>query len=603
MDDEPHGEESSDDDFEWDLEMELLCLPASGGSVRQMQRLAARIAKGCGQVPAHVVQLGNLSADSHRERDMHRWATRQAWRKLLPAPFEVDLPFTANQIDESVATHAMLLPHEAFARIAEHPDLCQVLFTGAPGTLEDFWNKSAGCEWFERHPLHDEICRNPTLFVPFGIHGDDGGVYGSSNSVMVLTWGSVVQELVTLDSRILFTGVLLNTAVPGKTLDAMYKVFVWSLNCLAAGFYPEADHMGKEFSPEYEPTRYKLRGQRLNQAGLRCVFSELRGDWKWQGEALHLDQKYDTNFVCHLCRASTKIKRLWYTNFEKTAHIRNTRVRWSTFRDWYTDRYMRPEFFNIIGFTIWRCWSDAMHVLDLGVYQSIAASCLAELVEEGVWTHTGEDGYKVAHIAYKEWCVLRGLPPAPRFEKGRLFKTRTDFPKFTQQSAKASATRYIMRWLHYVLQRVDHAGSSMHSKRRLEMMAAFVDFEDTCERYGRFLPRAAAESLASSMERALLLASVLAAEASANDKFLWHIIPKFHMATHLAYDFAVDNLVNPRRTTCYADEDMVGRCKKIVQRCHGKTAGRSLVLRYAILVCTRWWTKMRGLRGLRQAEA
>ena len=144
--------------------------------------------------------------------------------------------------------------------------MCRVLFTGAPGTLEEFWNKSVGCEWFERHPLHDEICRNPTLFVPFGIHGDDGGVYGSSNSVMVLTWGSVVQELVTLDSRILFTGVLLNTAVPGKTLDAMYKVFVWSLNCLAAGFYPEADRMGKEFSPEYEPNRYKLRGATLESS-------------------------------------------------------------------------------------------------------------------------------------------------------------------------------------------------------------------------------------------------------------------------------------------------------------------------------------------------
>ena len=134
-------------------------------------------------------------------------------------------------------------------------------------------------------------------------------------------------------------------------------------------------------------------------------------------------------------------------------------------------------FFDIIGFNIWRCWCDAMHCLDLGVYQSVAASCLTELVEEGVWTHVGEDGFKVAHVAYKEWCVERGLPPAPRFEKARLFKKRTDFPKFTQQSAKASATRYIMKWLYQVLQRMDHAGSTVHSKRRLETMAAFDDFQ------------------------------------------------------------------------------------------------------------------------------
>jgi hypothetical protein len=520
----------------------------------------------------------------------------------LPEPYEVDVPYTANQIDELLAIHSMLLPHETFAAVAKYPDLFDVLF-GTPGKIEDFWAKTAGCEWFENHPLHDEICRNPTSFVPIGIHGDDGGVYGSSNSIMVLTWGSVVQELVTLDSRILFTGILLNTAVPSKTLDELYKVFVWSLNCLAAGFYPEADHIGKAFSLDYMPNRYKLRGQRLHQAGLRCIWSELRGDWKWQSEALHLDQNYATSYVCHLCRASAKIKRLWYTNFQRTAQpLRNTRVRWSTFRDWYADRYSRPEFFNIIGFSIWRCWCDAMHCLDLGVYQSVAASCLAELVEEGVWTHVGEDGFKVAHIAYKEWCVEHGLPPAPRFEKGRLFKKRTDFPKFSQQSAKASATRYIMKWLYQVLQRMDHAGSTVHSKRRLEMMAAFDDFEGTCERHGRFLPPAAVEKLAASMEKALVLMNGLASEASANDLFLWHIVPKCHMATHLAYDFCATG-VNPRRTTCYADEDMVGRCKKIVQRSHGRTAGRSLVLRYSILVCTRWWTRLKELRGLRHVPA
>ena len=45
------------------------------------------------------------------------------------------------------------------------------------------------------------------------------------------------------------------------------------------------------------------------------------------------------------------------------------------------------------------------------------------------------------------------------------------------------------------------------------------------------------------------------------------------MATHLAYDFAVAG-VNPRRITCYADEDMIGRVKRIVQKCHGGNAGR-----------------------------
>jgi len=130
------------------------------------------------------------------------------------------------------------------------------------------------------------------------------------------------------------------------------------------------------------------------------------------------------------------------------------------------------------------------------------------------------------------------------------------------------------------------------------MMNAFVGFEDLCERHGRWVPPMDTEQMSNFMETGLLHMNALAAEAAGNGLFFWHLIPKCHMATHLTYDFAMSG-VNPRRTTCYADEDMVGRCKKIVQHSHGKTAARSLVLRYAILVCTRWWTKLRELRGLR----
>ena len=70
---------------------------------------------------------------------------------------------------------------------------------------------------------------------------------------------------------------------------------------------------------------------------------------------------------------------------------------------------------------------------------------------------------------------------------------------------------------------------------------------------------------------------------------MWHILPKAHMTTHMAYDFAPQGR-NPRRITCYPDEDMVGKVKTIVEACHGKTAADRALFRYGILVCTRWWT-------------
>ena len=101
------------------------------------------------------------------------------------------------------------------------------------------------------------------------------------------------------------------------------------------------------------------------------------------------------------------------------------------------------------------------------------------------------------------------------------------------------------------------------------------------------------------MEKALIHLNCLHGDALEEREFLWHIAPKCHMATHLAYDFVAEG-VNPRRVNCYADEDMVGRIKRIVQRCHGAKAGTRVLDRYAILVGTRWWTRLAQLRGLRQ---
>ena len=77
---------------------------------------------------------------------------------------------------------------------------------------------------------------------------------------------------------------------------------------------------------------------------------------------------------------------------------------------------------------------------------------------------------------------------------------------------------------------------------------------------------------------------------------MWHTIPKNHLITHLMYDQAPQ--ANPRRVLCYADEEMVGKMKRIMERCHGSTAGRMGMHRYIILAGVRWWLKLGQLRGI-----
>ena len=87
------------------------------------------------------------------------------------------------------------------------------------------------------------------------------------------------------------------------------------------------------------------------------------------------------------------------------------------------------------------------------------------------------------------------------------------------------------------------------------------------------------------MERALKLYNALAAEAVKCGRALWRLRPKLHACTHIGFDHGG---TNPRWVHCYADEDMVGRMKRLYKKCHGATAPWRALQRYMIMVGLRW---------------
>jgi len=590
----------------WDLEMRLLCMPSTGGSVSEMQGLANDILQCCDNVPQHVKEIAALGGGSHTERNLHRWVAHQPWRALLPQAYDFEIAVTLDGgVHETTVEHSAFLPHEMVASLSECTELVSVLFAGrkntedTPGALEEYWSKVAHTKWMQSHPLLGEIQRQPNLCFPFGIHGDDAGVF-LNQKVLVLTFGSVAVEEQTLDTRILFTSVPIWKAVPGKTLNEVYKVFVWSLNYLQLGVWPHEDHTGKPFSRQHHPERFEKAGHSLTSIGLKGIWTELRGDWKWQWEALALPSFYNSNYICHLCRAHKKIRRLLYTDFRRDAQVRKTCVSWPKYRDWLAEAGdERPEITRLIGFDIWRCVTDAMHNLDLGVYQVVAASCLVELISEGVWPgDSNDERYAAAHHEYKGWCRARGLQPCPPFKGTTLNPGGLDTPSFTMHQAKGAQMKYIMMWLHTAVDR-GGAADAFHGAMRFGVIDQFVRFEKACDTPGKFLTPLAQKEVADAVENALVCLNALASEAIENRSFFWAVSPKDHMTTHLAYDFAGDG-VNPRRTTCYSDEDMVGRVKRITRACHGATATMRSLDRYAILVGTRWWARVANMRFNRQ---
>jgi hypothetical protein len=107
------------------------------------------------------------------------------------------------------------------------------------------------------------------------MHGDDAGIF-EHEKVLVLSWNSVAVQRSTIDNRMLFGVFPCSKMVPDRSLQMFYKVFVWSLKCLADGLFPHEDHLGVKFGPNYYPHRAALAGKALAGSFIGA-WSEFRG--------------------------------------------------------------------------------------------------------------------------------------------------------------------------------------------------------------------------------------------------------------------------------------------------------------------------------------
>jgi hypothetical protein len=251
----------------------------------------------------------------------------------------------------------------------------------------------------------------------------------------------------------------------------------------------------------------------------------------------------------------------------------------------------RSPLYSILGFSHLRCWVDALHCLDLGILQSIIPSAMLELTEEGVWPGGSRaDRYLEAHRDYKLWCHDRNEVPAPRFVDSKWCPDG-NFPMLSQTGHQ---TRMMQFWLRDVCSR-PRVTRNAHGRIRLALFEALATYDEVCSRNSRFIVTEDLEVLKDAAECALFCFNALAVEAVMIGRLLWLMRPKAHMLTHQAFDQA--EWANPRVVHCYADEDMLGRFKNMIDRCHGATAGRRATHRYFILFGIRLWLMHGRLRS------
>lgn len=321
--------------------------------------------------------------------------------------------------------------------------------------------------------------------------------------------------------------------------------------------------------------------------------------------ALELQQYWQTANCCHLCGAhKTEIQSL-YTDFRRAGRTRRSL---RSHAEWLA---LAPAggpspLTAIPGFCIWRCSFDIMHTLELGILQvaipsalqELATTAPAEVAGAGSIFGMGPPAARMCEATrqYHRWCAVNGVASkvsriTPAWIEGAT-------PAISQKHAKAAALRSMMYWLRDIC--VAAAGGSGHSALRAAFFDCLVKADEVMRAHGRFLPAQAGEDLAKHVEDALLAYNALAVSSFRAGARLWPLKPKLHALTHIAYDHC---RVNPRSVHCYADEDMVGRVKRIYIRCHPSSAPLRSLERYVLHTTVRWWREMRRARGLLPAPA
>lgn len=580
------------------LLIDILCDAAIGStSCEQVRKICAGINIGTDHSNFGVAELGGMSPKNF-ERDMHRWASRQAWMELLPELYSYPLRLLDSAgLAEVELPHFFILPHELFHTLHNAgTDIFEHVF-GSTQDLVSWWDGASASpnDWFREHPVIP--CAPPALRVPLGMHGDDGGMHGQE-PVLVLSWNSVAAKPRDW-SRLLFTMVKVSS-VGKDTMHTVYDILRWSFQALADGTFPAADHAGRPFSKSYQANRFHLAGKAL-AAGIRGVWSEMRGDWKYLKEALMLKHHYGTRpRICHLCEASKAEGDCVYTDFTATAGHRCTLTTSSAWHAAYLAAAIVCPLLLIPGFNIFRVFFDIMHTLDLGVYHVLLPSCLWELTSKNIlWNSTTRGKrFSEAYAEYRGWCKTNKVKSITkkRFSFKRFRPTAGTYPTMSQVTAKAAATRSLAYFLKAKCFEAAAKSGTRRDKLRSAMLHHIIQADIVCRKQkSRYFTADEQQSFAEHIHSSLTCYNALAAEAVASKTLNWKLIPKFHALTHIARDFGN---INPRRVHCYGDEDMVGKMKRIFIKCHAATACLRSLQRYVIIVALKWWVVLHTLRGV-----
>ena len=189
----------------------------------------------------------------------------------------------------------------------------------------------------------------------------------------VLTHGTIFQNkflIYTLD----------NSVSEMETIATMDLWTSWSLMECQLGYYMDTDPYGRPHGPHASGRSGAIA------SGWRLVLVGHKGDEKYHQKIYRASHSAVSRHVCLLCGATNEEGAMLYTHHGVEAAHRQSMLDTTAFirrvaglRTWTA----------LPGWNVQMIWHDYLHVVDLTICPEISASCLVELVEEGVFGPVG----------------------------------------------------------------------------------------------------------------------------------------------------------------------------------------------------------------------
>ena len=482
---------------------------------------------------------------------------------------------------ETHADASLLLPHLMFWQLGEnHAEHFQAMF----GTqeLESFWANVEKCgderlhgHWIclDKRPNLDTFVQEDYLdkryvqdksrTIPIFCHGD-AAEYETRDSLMIWSWGGLLNSLPTLHSHMLLA-CYPKAATSSKTWDSLQVWLKWSFQALLSGYHPE---VGPDGYPLPKGSVFeKMKGEPLHHNLFRCTIWNIQGDHEFYSNVLGLPH-WQNQSPCWECDAMNPTRKKGASKMPEGKSIKLLEEKDQKYVDVDTKAALAKGpphlIFQVPGVTSRMVRGDMLHILFCkGVCSHLLGSLIHILV---YWEGKGKQNkspserlgvlFQEIQKEYKE----AGAPVRlTNLKLSMVVDPKKPHASFPKLEAKGAETKHFCFSFLPVLKKLLDKGNEEHKQmiEALESLCKLVDFYDKAPMFLSCKEFAKSMSLGKRFFKAY---SYLNKWALAKGKNLFHIVMKFHTLKHLIKNGQV---MNPRFACNWKSEDFVGRLAKL----------------------------------------